>query len=352
MASCSTRQKESRSRDWSEEITVAAFHRQLATVPGNAAIGDLPVDIESSKVTAMLEKHTLVSVHLQVQACQTNSCAGIALLPFQHIFCMRPHLRTVSYLKWKTKHYPHWLSSGKSVALPGMLLQWTPHLDRAVPVVVLTQYAAQTLIESFVRIRNWERCQLQLRTGADKDDFFLEGKTKMSVVTYGRLWKCVTSESADCNRLLKRCKGFLLDEFAIVPPSDKNGGMQLPQQVECAHIISKLVLWNPGTTRLIVTSAALQKEHVRKRFGQEAGFLATSARRFRVAENGCGTNGNEKYAECMCRACCSRIETSGWKCSRLLARVARNSYHSKERIRSDGCITEIQHRDPTQRNVG
>ena len=59
-----------------------------------------------------------------------------------------------------------------------MLLQWTPHLDRAVLVVVPTQHAAQMLIESFVTIRNWERCQLQLRTGADKDDLFLDGVHK------------------------------------------------------------------------------------------------------------------------------------------------------------------------------
>ena len=186
----------------------------------------------------------------------------------------------MSYSKWKTKHYPHWLSSGKSVALPGMLLQWTPHLDRAILVVVPTQYAAQMLIESFVTLRIWERYQLQLRTGADKDDYFVEGKTKISVVTYGMLWKWLTSDSADYDRLLKRYKGFLLDEFAIVPPCDKKGGMQVPQQVECAHIISRLALWNPGTTRLIVTSAALQKEHVLRCFGQEAGILATTVRRF------------------------------------------------------------------------
>ena len=56
MASCSTRQKQHRLHDWSEEISVAAFHRQLATLPGNDAMGDLPVDIENSKVAAMLEK--------------------------------------------------------------------------------------------------------------------------------------------------------------------------------------------------------------------------------------------------------------------------------------------------------
>ena len=56
MASCSSRLEERRLRDWSGKITVPAFHRPLATVPGNAASRDLPVDMESSKVAAMLEK--------------------------------------------------------------------------------------------------------------------------------------------------------------------------------------------------------------------------------------------------------------------------------------------------------
>ena len=56
MASCSSRLEERRLRDWSGKITVPAFHRPLATVPGNAASRDLPVDMESSKVAALLEK--------------------------------------------------------------------------------------------------------------------------------------------------------------------------------------------------------------------------------------------------------------------------------------------------------
>jgi hypothetical protein len=69
-----------------------------------------------------------------------------------------------------------------------MLLQWAPHLETAVLVVVPTQYAALMLIESFVEVKKWKRWQLQLRTGANKDDDFSEEKTKISVVTYGMLW--------------------------------------------------------------------------------------------------------------------------------------------------------------------
>ena len=64
------------------------------------------------------------------------------------------------------------------MALPGMMLQWKPFLDRAILVVIPTRCAAQMLIESFVTLRIWERYQSQLRTGADKDDCFVEGKTK------------------------------------------------------------------------------------------------------------------------------------------------------------------------------
>ena len=222
-------------------------------------MGDLPVDIENSKVAAMLEKND--SWFQCTTRFRLDTPTAVWTLPCFHCntFRIRAHQRKVPCSKWQTKHYPHLLSAGKSVALPGMMLQWKPLLDRAILVVIPTQYAAQMLIESFVTFRKWERCQLQLRTGADKDDCFVEGKTKISVVTYGMLWKWLTSDSADYNRLLKRYKGFLLDEFAIVPPSDKNGGMQVPQQVECAHIISKLVLWNPGTTRLIVTQQLCRK---------------------------------------------------------------------------------------------
>ena len=183
-------------------------------------------------------------------------------------------------MEWKTNHYPYWLSSGKSVGLPGILLQWAPHLDKAVLVVVPTQYAALMLIESFMEVKKWKRWQVQLRTGANKDDDFSEEKTKITVVTYGKLWKWLTSEAAYYHRLLKRYKGFLLDEFAILSASDENGTMQQPQQAECGHIMSRLVRWNPDTTRLIVASATLRQEHVCKCFDEEAGLLATSVRRF------------------------------------------------------------------------
>ena len=51
-------------------------------------------------------KHTLVSVHLQIQACHTNSCVDTDLLPFRHKSCMGQDLRGVSSLEAKTKIVP------------------------------------------------------------------------------------------------------------------------------------------------------------------------------------------------------------------------------------------------------
>jgi len=94
-----------------------------------------------------------------------------------------------------------------------------------------TRYAAQKLVESVVDFRDWDRRRIQLRTGSDQRDEFREGYTRLSVVTYGMLWKWLTGETAGCDRLLGRYKGFLLDEFAkvapqpgdteIMPPSDR-----------------------------------------------------------------------------------------------------------------------------------
>jgi len=61
MASCSTKKKDCRSIDWAEGMEVLAFHRRLAEIPGNAAIGDLPVENENSKIADMLKKKRIVA---------------------------------------------------------------------------------------------------------------------------------------------------------------------------------------------------------------------------------------------------------------------------------------------------
>ena len=62
MASCSTKKKNGRSIDWAEDMEVLAFHRRLADIPGDAAIGDLPVEIENSKIADLLNKKRIVAI--------------------------------------------------------------------------------------------------------------------------------------------------------------------------------------------------------------------------------------------------------------------------------------------------
>ena len=166
------------------------------------------------------------------------------------------------------------------MVLPEVLLKWASDHRQAVLVVVPTQYAAQMMVESFVNFRKWKRYQLQLRTGADKDDVFHREYTQLSIVTYGMLWRWLTCEAGGYKWLLRRYKGFLLDEFARIPPSEMDDGVLQPQVEECASILSKLVEWSDNTARLLVTSAALRKEHVQQCFGKAAGFLAITAKRF------------------------------------------------------------------------
>ena len=130
------------------------------------------------------------------------------------------------------------------MVLPEVLLDWAPDLRQAVLLVVPTQYAAQMLVESFVDFRHGNRCRLHLRTGAHKSDEFHQDYTQLSIVTYGMLWKWLTSKAEDYEWLLRRHKGFLLDEFVRVPPSEIDDGLVQPQMEECASILTKLVQWS------------------------------------------------------------------------------------------------------------
>ena len=49
-------------REWSEEITHAAHHRRLTTVPGNAVLHRLPVDAHKDELAELLRNKTHVGV--------------------------------------------------------------------------------------------------------------------------------------------------------------------------------------------------------------------------------------------------------------------------------------------------
>ena len=103
----------------------------------------------------------------------------------------------------------------------------------------------------------------------------------MSIVTYGMLWKWLTSDSADTEWLLGRYKCFLLDEFAKLPAQHGSAQEVQPKMEEIASVLAKVVqLAGADDYRLVVTSGALRQAHVEQIFGESAGFLSITARRF------------------------------------------------------------------------
>ena len=100
--------------------------------------------------------------------------------------------------------------------LPEILLAWRSPSPGAVLVVEPTRYAAEKVADSFINFRRWSSEQVQLRTGTHREDEFIDGTTRISVITYGLLWKWLTGGS--CAQLMRRYKGFVLDEFAKVMP--------------------------------------------------------------------------------------------------------------------------------------
>ena len=107
--------------------------------------------------------------------------------------------------------------SGKTLILPEIVSSWCPSSRQAVLLVEPTRYAAEKLVDSFVSFRKWPRGQVHLRTGTDQKDEFHPGYTRLSVVTYGIVWKWLTGEGRA--QLMERYKGFVLDEFAKVIPA-------------------------------------------------------------------------------------------------------------------------------------
>ena len=109
--------------------------------------------------------------------------------------------------------------SGKTLILPELVSSWCPSSQQAVLLVEPTRYAAEKLVDSFVSFRGWPREQIHLRTGTDQTDEFRTGYTRISVVTYGIVWKWLTGEGSA--QLMERYKGFVLDEFAKVVPTSR-----------------------------------------------------------------------------------------------------------------------------------
>ena len=56
-----------------------------------------------------------------------------------------------------------------------------------------TQYAAQQIKASLVSFRRWEWRSIRLVTGVDKEDPHANRHTRLTITTYGMLWRWLTS---------------------------------------------------------------------------------------------------------------------------------------------------------------
>ncbi len=121
-----------------------------------------------------------------------------------------------------------------------------------------SNFAAEKMVESLVDFFGWPRHQIHLRTGKHDADKFLTGRTAISVITYGLLWRWLTghageysSSVADHDFILSRYVGIFLDEFADLPPKSE----------ETSRMVGKLVhesLLRKGV-RLVV--AGIRPQH-------------------------------------------------------------------------------------------
>ena len=150
---------------------------------------------------------------------------------------------------------------GKTRRLPSVLLDWRPGDRRAVVVAVPSVFSAQRIKLDVIDVCSLRWDQVHLKTGDDKEDQFHEGKTKISIVTYGVLWKWIAySELASPTGILQRYKGFLLDEFA-------SGHAKMDEIGTCLRKCISRVGDRLSRERLIATSAALRTDHVEMCFG-------------------------------------------------------------------------------------
>ena len=179
-------------------------------------------------------------------------------------------------------------ASGKTMKMPEILLSvlnmgddWSTR--KPILLVVPSQYGAEQVVNGLVHHFRWSRGDIHLRTGRDDTDVFSRGWTRLSVITYGILWRYLTDDgNREGNSAaghgswtrqgpIDRYDGFLLDEFADLQP----------KQEEAAFILQKLLAqrhW--AEKRLVAISASLRPEHVRCVFGDDSAFLSITARLF------------------------------------------------------------------------
>ena len=111
--------------------------------------------------------------------------------------------------------------SGKSMRTPQYLLhvlkrcrKWWSRKHECVCLVQDSVFAARKAVTSLVDEFNWDRERIHVRTSVDTKDLFCPGRTEVSVINYGILWKCLDTG----HDWTKRYGGIILDEFADLTP--------------------------------------------------------------------------------------------------------------------------------------
>ena len=120
-------------------------------------------------------------------------------------------------------------SSGKSMKIPLFMYDMMnePPVTEIYPILVVQQsnFADEKMVESLVDFFRWPRHQIHLRTGKHDADKFLKGRTAISVITYGLLWRWLTGHDGAYDSsvtahdfILRRYAGIFFDEFADLSP--------------------------------------------------------------------------------------------------------------------------------------
>ena len=191
------------------EIPVGCYYRHLATMVGDPSLSRLPIDLERNRIQAALRGHRVIGVHATT-------------------------------------------GSGKTMKLPetmlGVMSNETSRSRWPILLVESSIFGAEKVVHDLVETFHWRREAIHMRTGKHGTDKYVLGKTLLSVINYGILWRWLTM---DAHGPIRRYVGILLDEFADLQPKQEQVASLLQA------MLARGQLWPEA--RLVVTSASLQK---------------------------------------------------------------------------------------------
>ena len=216
------------------ELPPRCYYRALTSKVGVESLQGLPIEEHRASIEAAVKGH-------QVTGIKSPTASG------------------------KTTQVPTFMRE-VLVRPPGQR-QWHP----AVVVVEHAIIAAEKVVDDLVNVFGVDRSVIHLRTGQHDRDRFVAGETRLSVITYGILWRWLTGIETDRDRSpIRRYAGIFLDEFADLKP----------KQEEMAHILGGMLRTKelPIETRLVLASSALRLEEVEQLFGANCGFVLITSR--------------------------------------------------------------------------